>query len=64
MKQPKFTEKQLNLIGECVLFAIRDLRERAEKMPIHMEDFHKTIQRNVDSLNEILKLLADASHEK
>ena len=62
MKQPTFTKKQLDLIGECVLAAIRDLRQRDQNMPISMEDFHNAIQRNIDSLNEILTLLAEADH--
>lgn len=62
MKQPTFTEKQLNLIGECVLDSIMRLRVARENIGI--SDARVSIQPTIDHLNEILTILAEAGHEK
>lgn len=62
MKQPKFTEKQLDLIGECVLDSIMRLRVSRENIGI--SDARASLQPTIDRLNEILTILTEASHEK
>ena len=62
MKQPKFTEKQLDLIGECVLDSIMRLRVSRENIGI--SDARASLQPTIDRLNEILTILADMSHAK
>lgn len=61
MKQPTFTEKQLDLIGECVLDSIMRLRVARENIGI--SDARVGIQPTIDRLNEILTILAEVSHE-
>lgn len=62
MKQPTFTEKQLDLIGECVLDSIMRLRVARENIGI--ADARVSIGPTIDRLNEILTILAEAGHEK
>lgn len=60
--KPKFTEKQLGLIGECVLDTICRLRDAQKAIPI--ADARVFVNYTIDNLNEILTILAEASHEK
>ena len=62
MKQPTFTEKQLYLIGECVLDSIMQLR--VSRQNIAIEEARMSLQPTIDNLNEILTILAEACHEK
>lgn len=62
MKQPTFTEKQLDLIGECVLDSIMRLRVARENIGI--ADARVGLNPTIDRLNEILTILAEADHEK
>jgi hypothetical protein len=62
MKQPKFSEKQLDLIGECVLDSIMRLRVARENIGI--SDARVGIQPTIDHLNEILTILTEAGHEE
>lgn len=56
-----FTDKQLDLIGECVLAQIIALRKTAGT--IDLSSARALLQGPVDELNEILTILADATRE-
>ena len=60
MKQPNFTEKQLDLIGECVLDSI--MRLRVSRDNIGISDVRAGFMPTIDRLNEILTILTEASH--
>ena len=60
--KPNFTEKQLDLIGECVIDSI--MRLLATKDNIGITDAKIGIANTIDKLNEILTILAESSHEK
>ncbi len=59
MYEVAFTKEQLDLIGECVLYTIGDLRRVTEQIPIARVKFDDTIA----ELNKILTTLAEVSHE-
>jgi Mg2+/Co2+ transporter CorC len=59
MYEVAFTKEQLDLIGECVLHTIGDLRRVTEQIPIARVKFDDTIA----ELNKILTTLAEVSHE-
>lgn len=61
MKQPNFTDNDLDLIGECVLQTIRDLKEEREK--ILVTDATQSISTTILRCQHILRLLAEASHK-
>ena len=60
--KPNFTEKQLDLIGECVLDSI--VRLRASMDNIGITDARVGISKTIHELNDILTIIADSSHEK
>lgn len=62
MKQPHFTERQLDLIGESVLGSICELRKAKDGL-INIHSVRVGIQSAMDELNEILTILAETSHE-
>ena len=62
MKQPHFTERQLDLIGESVLGSICELRKAKDSL-INIHSVRVGIQSAMDELNEILTILAETSHE-
>lgn len=62
MKQPKFNRRQLDAIGECVLESILNLRRMQDST--QLSGARARLEHEIDNLNEILTILADASHEK
>ena len=62
MKKPKFNTRQLDLIGDCVLESITNLRRLQESTGL--SGARARLELEIDNLNEILTILADMSHEK
>lgn len=61
MKQQKFTDNDLSLIGECVLQTIHDLRAASDH--IWIDDATQSIETTIGRCQHILNLLAEVGHE-
>lgn len=62
MKHPKFNMGQLDLIGDCVLESITNLRRLQDSTGL--SGARARLEYEIDRCNEILTILADMSHEK
>lgn len=62
MKRPKFNMRQLDLIGDCVLESITNLRRLQDSTCL--SGARARLELEIDDLNEILTILADMSHAK
>lgn len=61
MYEIAFTKNQLDLIGECVLQTVRDLRKASDMVLI--ADATQSLETTILRCNEILKLLAEVDYE-
>lgn len=58
--KPQFSNNDLDLIGECVLQTIRDLRAASDK--ILVADATQSIETTILRCQHILNILSEVSH--